>query len=81
MLKSVLGRALARYYLSLRMSAALALPELSTQEIPDPTPIVRQLPARVRGEWDERELIRFGDYEWIVVRESAIGAQSSIVWN
>ena len=81
MLKSVFGRALARYYLSLRMSAALALPELSTQDIPDPTPIVRQLPARLLGDWDERELIRFGDCEWVVVRDSVIESHSSIVWN
>jgi hypothetical protein len=78
---NVFGRTLARYYLSLRMSAALALPELVSTEIPIPTPIVRQLPSRVHGGWDERELIHHGDSEWVVVRDVTSEPQSSIVWN
>jgi len=74
-------RTLAQYYLSLRMSAALAIPDLSGLELPVPTPIVRQLPARLKGEWDERELVRDGEQEWIVVREATREPRSSFVWN
>ncbi len=53
-----------------------------TTDIPVPTPIVRQLPSRVHGgEWDERELIHHGDFDWVVVRDVTIEPKSSILWN
>ena len=78
---TTVARAIARYYLSLRMSAALAIPDLATLEIPNPTPIVRQLPARMLGEWDERELIRTDGAEWVVVRDAARNPLRSFSWN
>lgn len=76
-----LGRAFARYYLSLRMSAALAVPDLAMDEIPNPTPIIRQLPGRIHEGWDEREIVRHGDVDWIVVQEERRVARTPFVWN
>ncbi len=75
------GRTIARYYLGLRMSAALAVPDLASREIPWPTPIVRRLPGRVHNGWDEREMIRSGDEVWIVVQEERQVAKSPFIWN
>ena len=45
----------ARYYIALRMSAAVAVPEhMDLEGFRDPAPIVRLAPARV-DDWDELE--------------------------
>ena len=72
---------LIRYYLSLRMGAALAFPNIASLEIPSPTPIVRQLPSRLNSGFDERELIRLGGYELVVVREAECEPSSGFSWN
>lgn len=79
--KQTVGRVLVRYYLSLRISAAVALPEFAVAEIRDPAPIVRQLPGRLRGIWDEREIIRVGEETWIITRDQPAGLQPTINWN
>ena len=79
--KQTVGRVLVRYYLSLRISAAVAMPEFAFAEVRDPAPIVRQLPGRLRGIWDEREVIRDGEQTWIITRERPADLQSTINWN
>lgn len=81
MARKVLGRALIRYYLSLRMGAALAVPDLSSREIPIPAPIVRQLPTRIRDGWDERELICTRGTEFVLVHEPEPEAVADFIWN
>ncbi|MEZ4569194.1 MAG: hypothetical protein R2849_02500 [Thermomicrobiales bacterium] len=63
MTKRRIGRLVIQYYLSVRMSAAAAMPDLGYPEIQFPPPIVRQQPAHLHDGWDERELIRDGDTE------------------
>lgn len=72
-------RSLAQYYLSLRMSAALVTPDLAAREIPNPTPIIRQIPTQLYGGWDERELVG-DDGDWIIVREATSEPQT-MIWN
>jgi hypothetical protein len=79
--RKFLGRALVRYYLSLRMGAALAIPDVSSHDIPIPTPVVRQGPSRLLGEWDERELISADGRDLVLVRESTTEITADIVWN
>ncbi|MEZ4520958.1 MAG: hypothetical protein R3A46_04830 [Thermomicrobiales bacterium] len=81
MTKRRIGRLVIQYYLSVRMSAAAAMPDLGYPEIQFPPPIVRQQPAHLHDGWDERELIRDGDTEWIVTREARDIPQTTIVWN
>lgn len=79
--KQTVGRVLVRYYLSLRISAAAAMPEFAVAEVRDPAPIVRQLPGRLRGVWDEREMIRDGEYTWIITRDQPADLPSTMNWN
>ena len=79
--KQAVGRVLVRYYLSLRISAAVAMPEFAVADVRDPAPIVRQLPGQLRGIWDEREIIRDGEQTWIITRDGPADLQSTINWN
>lgn len=79
--KQTIGRVLVRYYLSLRISAAAALPEFHSFELDNPAPIVRGLPGRMRDGWDERELIRDGEYEWIITRDVRGDPPTIMNWN
>lgn len=81
MTKHRIGRLFLQYYLSLRISAAAAMPEIEISELQFPTPIVRQLPARTNDGWDERELIREGNVEWVITRDRGPGVSSTFVWN
>ncbi|CAN5500381.1 hypothetical protein BH23CHL2_BH23CHL2_28740 [soil metagenome] len=79
--RQTIGRMLVRYYLSLRISAAVALPEFNSFELDDPAPIVRGLSGRMRDGWDERELIHDGEYEWIITRDVRGEPPTIVSWN
>ena len=65
-------RQIARYFLSLRLSAAIAIPDLSPVDLERPAPIVRQLPGLSPDGWDCRELIRNGSGEWVITTEARL---------
>ena len=72
---------LIRYYLSLRMGAALAFPDIPSTEIPTPTPIVREFPSRLQDGFDARELVRVGGHDLVVLQDSEPVATGDFVWN
>ena len=76
----ILGRAAQlalRYYLALRVSAAVATPAVfSLEQYEAPAPIVRTQPAMLLGRWDERELVASGADDFIITTRLDISART-----
>ncbi|HLT18535.1 MAG TPA: hypothetical protein VKZ96_03680 [Thermomicrobiales bacterium] len=76
-----LKRRIAKYYLTLRLSAAVATPMLDPVELKIPTPIVRRLPAELHEGWDRREIVQRDGIDYIVTRGMADSSGWSINLN
>ena len=76
-----LKRRLAEYYLTLRLSAAAAMPIVEPAEIQFPAPIVRQAPGDLRDGWDVREIVQRDGVDFIVTRALADSTNWSISLN
>lgn len=74
--------AFARYYLALRLSAAMVAPLPARPEwFAAPAPIVRSYQAQRRGGFDERELLSLGSQSLVLIRPLNSGESDTLGLN